>query len=62
MKINHPLILQVCGRMPNGVKLKTMSFLFSKRSKKAIKWIWGFFAILIIISMIFAYSGGTGVF
>jgi hypothetical protein len=34
--------------------------LFSKRSKKAIKWIYGAFALVIIISMIFAYSGGMG--
>jgi hypothetical protein len=39
-----------------------MSFLFSKRAKKAIGWVWGFLAVLIILSMIFAYSGGAGVF
>jgi hypothetical protein len=39
-----------------------MSILFHKKTKKAIKWIWGFFALLIIISMIFAYSGGGGMF
>ena len=35
-----------------------MSFLFHKHTQKAIKWIWGVIAILIIVSMIFAYSGG----
>jgi hypothetical protein len=37
-----------------------MSFLFNKKSKKAIKWIWAVFALIIIISMVFAYSGGSG--
>ena len=37
-----------------------MSFLFDKRTKSAIKWVWVGLAILIIVSMIFAYSGGTG--
>jgi hypothetical protein len=37
-----------------------MSFLYDKRTKKAIKWIWIGAAIFIIISMIFAYSGGSG--
>ena len=35
-----------------------MSILFHKKTKAAIKWIWGVIAILIIISMVFAYSGG----
>ena len=37
-----------------------MSILFSKKTKTAMKWIWGVIAILIILSMIFAYSGGSG--
>jgi hypothetical protein len=37
-----------------------MSFLFEKKTKTAIKWIWGVLALIIIISMVFAYSGGTG--
>jgi hypothetical protein len=37
-----------------------MSFLFDKKTKKAIKWVWGAFAILIALSMIFAFSGGSG--
>jgi hypothetical protein len=36
-----------------------MSFLFHKNTKATIKWIWVTLAIIIIISMIFAYSGGT---
>lgn len=36
-----------------------MSILFSKRAKGIIKWIWVIIATLIILSMIFAYSGGT---
>jgi hypothetical protein len=32
-------------------------FLFDKRTKKVIKIIWGIFAVLIIFSMIVAYSG-----
>jgi len=39
-----------------------MSFLYDKRTKKAIKWIWVTFAALIVISMIFAYSGGSSLF
>jgi len=31
--------------------------LFNKRTKKVIKYIWGGFSLLIILSMIFAYSG-----
>lgn len=37
-----------------------MSFLYDKRTRKAIKWIWATFAIIIALSMIFAYSGGAG--
>lgn len=37
-----------------------MSLLFDKRAKKAIKWVWAVVAILIVISMVFAYSGGMG--
>ncbi|MEN9921971.1 MAG: hypothetical protein RL097_247 [Candidatus Parcubacteria bacterium] len=39
-----------------------MSFLFHKKTKTAIKWIWGVIAIIIILSMVFAYSGGAGAF
>ncbi|MEY2665523.1 MAG: hypothetical protein RLZZ480_628 [Candidatus Parcubacteria bacterium] len=35
-----------------------MSFLFHERTRKAIKWVWGVIALLIILSMVFAYSGG----
>tara|TARA_B100000508_G_C11446346_1_gene271567 strand:- start:517 stop:633 length:117 start_codon:yes stop_codon:yes gene_type:complete len=37
-----------------------MSFLYDKRTKKAIKWVWAVIAILIALSMIFAFSGGIG--
>lgn len=37
---------------------QTMSFLFDKKTKTTIKWIWSGVAILIILSMIFAYSAG----
>ena len=37
-----------------------MSFLFHKKTKAVIKWAWIVIAILIIISMVFAYSGGSG--
>lgn len=39
-----------------------MSFLFHEKTKQAIKWIWGVIALLIILSMIFAYSGGAAIF
>ncbi len=32
-------------------------FLFNKKTRNVIKYIWGFFAILIILSMVIAYSG-----
>ena len=34
-------------------------FLYSKRSRKVIKWIWGVFAVLISLTMIVAFSGFT---
>ena len=34
-------------------------FLFSKRTRNVIKYLWGVFAVLIILSMVFAYSGFT---
>lgn len=37
-----------------------MSFLFHKNTKATIKWVWIVVAIVIIVSMIFAYSGGSG--
>lgn len=45
-----------------SVTIVSMSFLFHEKTKKAIKWIWGGFALLIILSMIFAYSGGAAIF
>ena len=53
MKVEHydsiATILTTCNLM-----------LYHKRAKSVIKWVWGFFALLIAISMIFAYSGGAG--
>ncbi len=39
---------------------KYMSFLFHKNTKRAIKYVWIVVASLIILSMLFAYSGGQG--
>lgn len=39
-----------------------MSFLYDKRTKKAIKWVWMVIAALIVLSMVFAYSGGASLF
>ncbi|HMO78091.1 MAG TPA: hypothetical protein PKA42_03035 [Candidatus Paceibacterota bacterium] len=36
-----------------------MSILFSKRGRGVVKWVWIVVATLIILSMIFAYSGGS---
>jgi len=36
--------------------------LFHKRTKSIIKWVFGATAVLIIISMVFAYSGGASMF
>jgi hypothetical protein len=33
--------------------------LFHKRTKKAIKYIWGFISVLIVLSMVVTYSGFT---
>ena len=35
-----------------------MSFLFHKRTKKVIQYVWGFVAILIILGMVFFFSPG----
>jgi len=37
-----------------------MSFLFDKRAKKAMQWIWAVLGLLVIISMVFFFSGGFG--
>lgn len=39
-----------------------MSFLYTKRTKVVLKWVWIVVAGLIVISMIFAYSGGSALF
>lgn len=39
-----------------------MSILYSKRGKGIIKWVWMIFAILLILSMIFAFSGSIELF
>jgi len=39
-----------------------MSFLFSKKGKKAMKWVWIVLSVLIIISMVLVYSGGDSLF
>ena len=39
-----------------------MSILYSKRGKGIIKWTWMIFAILLILSMIFAFSGSIELF
>jgi hypothetical protein len=36
-----------------------MSILFSKKTKGTIKWIWGGFAVLIILSMVLSVMGGV---
>jgi t-SNARE complex subunit (syntaxin) len=33
-----------------------MSFLYSKKAQKAIKWIWIVLSIIIILSMVVVYS------
>ena len=35
-----------------------MSFLFDEGARKAMKWIWGTFAVLIILSMVAFYAPG----
>ena len=36
-----------------------MSFLFHKRTKKVLQVIWGFVAVMIIVSMIIFFSPGV---
>ena len=40
----------------------TMSFLYHKRTKTAIKWAWVIIALVITASMILTYSGGPALF
>ena len=35
-----------------------MSFLFHKRTKKIMQWVWGGVAILVAVSMIFFFAPG----
>ncbi len=35
-----------------------MSFLFHKRTKKVVQWVWGFAAIIIILGMVFFFAPG----
>ncbi|MDP3645477.1 MAG: hypothetical protein Q8R25_00105 [bacterium] len=35
-----------------------MSFLFDKRTKKAINIVWGFLAVIIILGMVFFFAPG----
>jgi len=35
-----------------------MSFLFDKRTKKAMRWVWGVLAILIMLSMVVFFAPG----
>lgn len=39
-----------------------MSFLYDKRTKQAIAWVWGIIVVVITFSMIIAYSGLTNYF
>ncbi len=35
-----------------------MSFLFHKRTKKIIRWVWGVIAIVVAIGMVFFFAPG----
>ena len=35
-----------------------MSFLYHKRTKKAMRWVWGVLAILIMLSMVVFFAPG----
>lgn len=35
-----------------------MSFLFHKRTKKVLQWVWGFIAVFVALGMVFFFSGG----
>ncbi len=68
MKIEHrALILSPLGYLYHiypelCYNMTIMSFLFDKRTKKAIKWVWVLVSILIILSMVFVFSGGQGIY
>ena len=40
-------------------KQRNPSMLFHHRTKTVLKWIWIALSVLIILSMVFAYSGGA---
>lgn len=46
----------------NTVVLYAEHMLYHKRTKTIMKWMWIGISIVIIISMVFAYSGGSGIF
>ncbi len=35
-----------------------MSFLFHKRTKKVVQWMWGFVAIFVSLGMVFFFAPG----
>jgi hypothetical protein len=35
-----------------------MSFLFDKRTKRVMRWVWGIVAILVMISMVLFFAPG----
>lgn len=35
-----------------------MSFLYHKRTKKILQWVWGVVAVLVSLSMVVFFSGG----
>lgn len=44
---------------PHYASIAAMSFLFHKRTQKAMRWVWIVLAILIILSMVLAFSPGV---
>lgn len=36
-----------------------MAFLFDKKTRNAMRWVWIFFSVIIILSMVLVFSGGS---
>jgi hypothetical protein len=58
VKPQHDGVTVFAGMTAYAIILSRMSFLFDKRTKHAIKWIWGGVAIFIIISMLAGLAVG----
>jgi len=45
--------------MPETKPVNPPDMLFNKNTKSAVRWVWIVLSVIIIASMLFAYSGGA---